>query len=52
MDSFSTPLHLAQTGDKEAEVKLITRYLPVIIKFARRSGTTVDNCSYPDSSSF
>lgn len=34
MNSTSTLLHLAQKGYKEAEAKLITRYEPVINKYA------------------
>lgn len=44
MNSVSTLLHLAQKGDKDAEAKLITRYLPVINKYAKRNGTIDEDC--------
>lgn len=44
MNSVSTLLHLAQKGDKEAEAKLITRYQPVINKYAKRNGSIDEDC--------
>ncbi|MNW46591.1 Helix-turn-helix domain protein [compost metagenome] len=44
MNSVSTLLHLAQQGDTEAEAKLITRYEPVINKYAKRNGSIDEDC--------
>ncbi|MGW9528496.1 helix-turn-helix domain-containing protein [Paenibacillus terrae] len=44
MNSTSTLLHLAQNGDKEAEATLITRYEPVINKYAKRNGSMDEDC--------
>ncbi|WP_018885761.1 helix-turn-helix domain-containing protein [Paenibacillus massiliensis] len=44
MNSVSTLLQLAQEGNKEAEAKLITRYGPVINKYAKRNGTIDEDC--------
>ncbi|WP_229521411.1 helix-turn-helix domain-containing protein [Paenibacillus monticola] len=51
MNSTSTLLHLAQNGDKEAEATLITRYEPVINKYAKRNGSMDEDFLYPGSSS-
>ncbi|APQ59182.1 helix-turn-helix domain-containing protein [Paenibacillus polymyxa] len=44
MNSIYSLLHLAQSGDKQAEAALITRYEPVINKLARKNGIIDEDC--------
>ncbi|MNW36533.1 Helix-turn-helix domain protein [compost metagenome] len=44
MNSISGLLSLAQAGDKEAEAKLISKYNPIINKYAKRNGIIDEDC--------
>lgn len=44
MKSICSQIYLAQHGNKEAEAALITRYEPVINKFAKLNGIVDEDC--------
>lgn len=44
MRNVSELIHLAQNGDRQAEVELIQRYEPLINKYSRRGGRLNEDC--------